>query len=255
MRLRASLRLLVLLQLSACHREIPVLLYHEVGCATHDDRDLPADQLDAELTYLETHGYHLVTVEDALHASASLPGNPVAITFDDGAACVYSAAFPVLQRHHAPFELFLVSDWIAADAAHRSQQPVGDGEQVQNLIWPEVRAMVDTGLAHIGAHGRNHTYLRRADLPTLESEIAGSRKDLAAALGRPIELFAYPYGAYNLEAMQEVRLAGFTGALAVGNGLGGRFAYRRRSVHRGASEAQFADMLEGGWILPLLNHN
>ena len=250
-----SLRVLMLLLLSACQREIPVLLYHEVGCATHDDRDVPADQLDAELGYLEGHGYHLVTVEEALHPSQSLPDKPVAISFDDGAACVYLAAFPILQRHRAPFELFLVSDWIAPDAAHRSQQPVGDGEQVQNLIWPEVREMVATGLARVGAHGRSHTYLRRADLPTLESEIAGSRKDLAAALGTPIELFAYPYGAYNSEALQEVRLSGFTGALAVGNGLGGRFAYRRRSVHRGASEAQFAEMLEGGWILPLLNHN
>ncbi len=249
------LRVLSLLLLSACQREIPVLLYHEVGCGTHDERDVPPEQLDSELGYLEAHGYHLVTVEQALHPAGPLPDKPVAISFDDGAACVYAAAFPVLQRHHAPFELFLVSDWIGADGAHRSQQRVGDGEQVPNLVWPEVRAMVASGLARVGAHGRSHSYLRRADVATLESEIAGSRKDIAAALGQPVELFAYPYGAYNPEALQEVRLAGFDAAAAVGNGLGGRYAYRRRSVHRGSSDADFGQMLEGGWILPLLTHN
>jgi peptidoglycan/xylan/chitin deacetylase (PgdA/CDA1 family) len=245
----------VLLLLTACHREIPVLLYHEVGCGTHDERDVPPEQLDAELGYLESHGYEIITLEEALNPLRPLPEKPVAISFDDGAACVYDAAFPVLQRHHAPFELFLVSDWVGVDAAHRTQQRVGDGEQVPDLIWPEVRAMVATGLAQVGAHGRSHSYLRRADVASLESEIAGSRKDLVAMLGPTIAVFAYPYGAYNPEALQEVRLAGFAGAVAVGNGLGGRYAYRRRSVHRGATETQFGHLLEGAWILPLLNHN
>jgi peptidoglycan/xylan/chitin deacetylase (PgdA/CDA1 family) len=246
---------LALLLTTACQREVPVLLYHEVGCGTRDERDVPPEQLDGELGYLEAHGYHLVAVEDALHPDHPLPEKPVAISFDDGAACVYAAAFPLLQKHRAPFELFLVSDWIGADTAHRSQQRVGDGEQVSNLVWPEVRAMVASGLARVGAHGRSHSYLRRANVATLESEIAGSRQDLATALGGPVDLFAYPYGAYNPEALQEVRLAGFVGAAAVGNGLGGRYAYRRRSIHRGMTEAQFAEALEGGWILPLVNHN
>jgi len=253
--MRLAVVLLLAVSGLGCQREVPVLLYHEVGCGTHDERDVPPEQLDAELAYLESHGYKAITVEEALHPSQPLPEKPVAVSFDDGAACVYEKAFPVLQRHHMPFELFLVTAWIGSDVAHRMQQKVGDGEQVQNLVWPEVRAMVETGLAHIGAHSRSHSYLRRDDVATLESEIAGSREDVAAALGRPVDLFAYPFGAYNQEALQEVRLAGFSGALAVGNGLGGRYAYRRRSVHRGVTEAQFGEMLEGGWILPLLNHN
>ncbi|MHB8418168.1 MAG: polysaccharide deacetylase family protein [Myxococcales bacterium] len=242
-----------LLLAASCRREVPVLLYHEVGCGTHDVRDVPADEFDHQLSWLEGHGFRFVTAAEALRSAAR--GREVAVTFDDGAACVYSAAFPILRSHRAPFELFLVSDWISSDPGSRHLQPLEDGEQVATLAWPEVKAMAASGLAQVGAHGRNHLYLRRLGDAALTSEVAGSRQDLAAVLGTPVDLFAYPFGAFNEAVLEAVRLSGFTGAYSVGVGVGGAFAYRRRSVHRGLSDAAFERLLADRWILPLVNHD
>jgi peptidoglycan/xylan/chitin deacetylase (PgdA/CDA1 family) len=241
--------------LVGCQRELPVLLYHEVGCGTRDVRDVPPEQFDAQLTYLETHGYQLVPLTRLLQDPKSLPAHPVALTFDDGAACIHSSAFPLLRKHRAPFEVFLVSDWVAADAEHRVSQPLENGEQVPSLIWPEVRAMVASGLGTVGGHGRSHLRLTGADGRQLENEVGGSRKALGAMLGLPVDLFAYPFGAFDAAAEDAVRRAGFTGAMSVSNGLGGTFAYRRRSIHRDLSESDFAERLHERWILPLLNHD
>lgn len=246
---------LALLLAAGCHPEVPVLLYHEVGCGTRDVRDVPAAELDRQLAWLEGHGYHYVSARDALAPGAKLPERPVAITFDDGAACVYSAAFPVLRAHRAPFTLFLVSDWVTADPAARHPQPLEDGEKVPTLTWSEVSEMAASGLATVGSHGRDHLYLRRVGPESLEDQISGARADLAAGAGGAVDLFAYPFGAFDDGALEAVRLAGYAGAYAVGVGLGGTFAYRRRSVHRGLTDAQFEALLHDRWIFPLLNHD
>jgi peptidoglycan/xylan/chitin deacetylase (PgdA/CDA1 family) len=255
---RALTSSLLLAITTSCQRELPVLLYHEVGCGTRDSRDVPTEEFEAQLGYLETHGYRIVPLASILGDASALPpkpAKPVAISFDDGAACLYDAAYPVLRRRSVPFELFLVSDWVAQDAEHRVLQEVGDGEKVPSLIWPEVHAMVDSRLATVGGHGRTHQRLTAADPVQLANEVTVGRQQLAAALGNPVDLFAYPYGAFDVAALQAARRAGYAGAFCVASGTGGRFAYRRRSIHRGLSEADFASRLGDRWILPLLNHN
>jgi peptidoglycan/xylan/chitin deacetylase (PgdA/CDA1 family) len=246
---------IALLFATACRTEVPVLLYHEVGCGTHDERDVPAAELDHQLGWLEAHGYHYVTARDAVAPTASLPARPVAITFDDGAACVYSAAFPVLEKHRAPFTMFLVSDWIAAGPASRHLQKVEDGEEVPSLTWPEVAEMTASGLATVGAHGREHLYLKRLAAAALTAEVAGSGRDIAARTGASVDLFAYPFGAFDMASLSAARQAGYAGAYAVGVGSGGRFAYRRRSVHRGLGDAGLEALVADHWILPLASHD
>jgi peptidoglycan/xylan/chitin deacetylase (PgdA/CDA1 family) len=247
--------MLALAMAAGCQREIPVLLYHEVGCGTHDSRDVPVEQFESQLEYLETHGFKVVPLSRILNAPGDLPPRAVGLSFDDGAQCLYDAAFPILRKHQMPFELFLVSDWIAADADHRVLQDVADGEKVPSLIRPEVRAMLDSGLATLGGHGRSHVRLSSLDAARLNAEVTGGRDDLAAAFGVPIDLFAYPYGAFDRAALRAVKRAGFGGAFAVGAGSGGRYAYRRRSIHRGLSDQELASRLRPRFVWPLIRHD
>ncbi|MHB1846980.1 MAG: polysaccharide deacetylase family protein [Deltaproteobacteria bacterium] len=240
--------------LVACQREVPVLLYHEVGCGTQDPRDVPVDELDRELGWLAEDGRTIVPAS-ALLEPEKLPAKPVVLTFDDGAACIYRAAFPVLRRHRAPFTVFLPSAWIAPDDAHRQWQPLGDGERVQTLVWPEVRELVESGLGTVGAHGQRHLYLRRASEEELRGEIFESKTALASKLGVPVDLFAYPFGAFGNTAVEAVRDAGYKAAFSVGAGVGGRFGYRRRSIHRGADRAAFEASLRPRRIWPVLNYD
>lgn len=87
-----------------------------------------------------------------------------------------------------------------------------DGEAPCPLSLDEVRRLVDDGLVEVGAHTVTHPVL--ADLPVerQQDEIAGSKRQLEDALGRPVRSFAYPYGAredLNDTTVSLVRAAGF----------------------------------------------
>jgi peptidoglycan/xylan/chitin deacetylase (PgdA/CDA1 family) len=59
------------------------------------------------------------------------------------------------------------------------------------LTWQEVRALARGGWT-IGAHTVSHANVALTAVADAESEIAGSRAVLAAAIGAPVQHFAYP---------------------------------------------------------------
>jgi peptidoglycan/xylan/chitin deacetylase (PgdA/CDA1 family) len=61
------------------------------------------------------------------------------------------------------------------------------------MTWDQVRALTRAGM-DVESHGRRHRVLKTLDDDMLHDELAGSRADLEAALGRPIRAVAYPVG-------------------------------------------------------------
>lgn len=61
------------------------------------------------------------------------------------------------------------------------------------MTWDQVRALSRAGM-DIESHSRSHRVLQTLDEAGLESEIAGSRADLEAQLGRTVRAIAYPVG-------------------------------------------------------------
>jgi peptidoglycan/xylan/chitin deacetylase (PgdA/CDA1 family) len=245
---------------AGCQREVPVLLYHAVGCGTADPLDVPVAQFEVQLADAVQRGYRFVPLSQLVASwerGDAVPEKVVALTFDDGAACLFSAAFPVLQRLQIPFTLFLTVDWLGGDPSRRPVERVNEHTSWPSLAWPEVRQMVASGLAELGSHGVHHLYLPRASAPELQTEIVTSRVALSEGLdtGATIDLFAYPFGAFNRNDVARVRAAGYRAAFSVGSGTGGRYAYRRRSIHRDLSPQAFEALLSNRWILPLINHN
>jgi peptidoglycan/xylan/chitin deacetylase (PgdA/CDA1 family) len=245
---------------TACQREVPVLLYHAVGCGTSDPLDVPVDQFEAQLIDAQQHGHRFVPLTQLVsdwERGATPEPDAMALTFDDGAACLFSEAFPVLQRLKIPFTLFLTVDWLGGDPKRRPIEKVNEHTSWPGLAWPEVRQMVASGLAEVGSHGVHHLYLPRASEAELQAEIATSRQALAEGLdtGATVDLFAYPFGAFNRDDVRRVRSSGYRAAFSVSAGTGGLFAYRRRSIHRDISIKAFEGQLDTRWILPLINHD
>jgi peptidoglycan/xylan/chitin deacetylase (PgdA/CDA1 family) len=81
------------------------------------------------------------------------------------------------------------------------------------LLTPPEAARLNGGPLRIGAHTRTHPYLTEVDAQVLESEVAGSRRDLEEVLAAPPLAFAYPYGKYDDAVRQEVANSGYLGAL------------------------------------------
>jgi peptidoglycan/xylan/chitin deacetylase (PgdA/CDA1 family) len=61
------------------------------------------------------------------------------------------------------------------------------------MTWDQVRALARAGM-DIESHGRKHRVLQTLDDAMLADELAGSRRELEAQLGRPVRALAYPVG-------------------------------------------------------------
>jgi peptidoglycan/xylan/chitin deacetylase (PgdA/CDA1 family) len=82
--------------------------------------------------------------------------------------------------------------------------PVGDE---LCMTWGEIRELAADPLVTMGAHTVNHIMLGKANEATARGELTTSREVIAAALGRPVEHFAYPYGGPDLVGKREFRIA------------------------------------------------
>ncbi len=205
-----------------------VLAYHDISerpTAVSADFAVTPDQLASQLTWLQEHGYHPVSVTQLLRArngGPPLPRRPVLLSFDDGYSSVYTQAFPLLQRFKVPAVVAVVGRWLEPDHG-----TVAYGDQKLDrsrfLRWDQLRAMQASGLVEVASHSYDlhHGIIgnpqansepaatTRAYRPGLgyETEISYQQRiqaDLArnnallrSQLGRSPRLIVWPYGRYN----------------------------------------------------------
>ena len=137
----------------------------------------------------------------------SVPRDPlVAITFDDGFRNVYEYGLPVLQRYGFTATIFLVTDYCGQTNSWPSQPLYV--ERGPLLRWAEVREMSKAGIA-FGSHTRTHPDLRMLTSGDAEEELSASKKMIEDAIGCPVNVLAYPYGAYD-ETVKSLAQAHFS---------------------------------------------
>ena len=112
----------------------------------------------------------------------------VVLSFDDGYRDVFTAAFPRLLGKGMPFILYLTTDPI------ESGSNFGEVDGAEVLTWEMVRAMIESGLATVGAHTHTHVDLRAVDPSQIEEELAKSDGLIEERTGVPPRHFAYPWG-------------------------------------------------------------
>jgi peptidoglycan/xylan/chitin deacetylase (PgdA/CDA1 family) len=85
----------------------------------------------------------------------------------------------------------------------------------RRVVTPdELRCLSEGNLVQIGAHTVTHPDLSRLSAERQREEIAGSRRDLEAALGGQVTGFSYPHGDTGAGAARLVQEAGFLYACA-----------------------------------------
>jgi len=249
---------------------------------------------------------------------ASLPKNPVMVTFDDGYQSCHDVALPILRAVGVRATFFISTSFVShrrlywwervallVDQATRAatltfpkrldlvpksratrvalldaikDTPHLDVEQfladvatalgvtwnaeieasyANGLImtWDHVRALARAGM-DVESHSRHHRVLQTLDEAGLREELAGSREDLEAQLGRPVRAIAYPVGRRLGTGSERIRAAiaaaGYQIGMSNGSGvnriwpgsLGGmipfdRFDVRRLSLDRSMSDAMY----------------
>jgi len=153
--------------------KVPVLNYHSVSADPKwlliaDELSIPPTTLQRQLAYLKRCGYRSVFVSelpDLLAGRKALGRGEkwVAITFDDGYADNWVAAFPLLKKYGMKASVFVSTAFIA-EAASCRETIEGKGLAEWSrlnwegyLSWPELKAMRASGLVEIQCHGHEHT--------------------------------------------------------------------------------------------------
>lgn len=234
----------------------PVWMYHHVEPqplvppAHHPASYLSPEAFGRQLDELLARGYRTATFSEAVEAWRR--GGPparrtVVVTFDDGCRCFVEHALPALLERRMTATLFAVS----GELGGTNRWDAAAGERRERLLGAgELRELASLGI-EIGAHSRSHARLTACDPGCLADEVAGCRRDLETALGRPVTTFCYPYGHSNREVRQAVRAAGFVAAASIlghpGAAFGDPYAVPRMILGPGDSRLELALKASGAY--------
>ncbi len=197
--------------------------YAEIPVAAQPHLDVA--QLAQILAWLRGH-YVFLSPDEFLYSSQ--PG--VLLTFDDGFSNNFRNALPVLTRFNAPAIFFVTTqhvmdskDWLPATrslAQLGGSHPAAISAQVAEDIFDgmtnaQVAACAHSPLITIGSHSVSHAFLTRCDRAQVQFELEQSKSFLEKAIGRRVDLFAYPTGDYDASVVQQTQQAGYRAAFAL----------------------------------------
>ncbi len=210
------------------------------------------------MTFLVEHEFSVIPLSrlQAYMMSDSpddLPARPLVLTIDDGAQSVLKYFHPQAQKHDLPYSLSVITSPLEASNADLRDDERSD----RQLDWGEVEQLAESGLVELVSHThRLHAYAaqgpgsesrapsaiarawlggegRRETSPEryhrVLSDLASSRQELQDRSAKPVNILAWPYGAFDETSERAARAAGFTHFLLFG---GSRFAKPSWTTHR-----------------------
>ena len=272
---------------------IAILCYH--GVRANGREPAPFKELHVTQQTFEAHCRLLsescnpISLDDLRAARAgtrALPPRPVLITFDDGYRGVLEHALPALERHNVPAVVFVCAgpvlagtcfwfdvlcrtsgeaavleargapyeEWRTLITGFETQAP--EWERHRPLTLGELERLAASPLVEIGGHTMSHPTLALTPIDDQSREIVECRHTLQAALHKPIDAFAYPYGSsqqdYTADTAAVVRQAGFSFAFTTGETFGTTtgdpFQIPRFVMLESVDEAELAHRLSHSWL-------
>ncbi len=210
---------------------VPILMYHYVEYVKDQNDTLRQalninpDIFEQQVKTLSESGYTFMTAKelgDVLDGKTKLPKKPVLLTFDDGHWDFATDVLPILKKYHAKATAYIIPGFI--------------GES--DFMSPDqVKEVINSRLVDVGAHTVDHIALKDKIYPIVKYEIAHSKTMLEDTYHIKVVSFAYPYGSFDLQAVNTTNKAGFTTAVSTINGIEQKqqnrfFLYRLRPGYR-----------------------
>ncbi len=187
---------------------VPIIMYHYVEYVqnkndkTRISLNTTPYVLENEIQTLIASGYTFLTnseLADVLDGKTNLPPNPILLTFDDGYRDFYTDAYPILKKYHVKATNYVITGFL---------------NRQNHLLTTQLQEIANDGLVEIGAHTVGHTWLKGLPLKTVSDEVFQSREILEQLIHKPVISFAYPFGAFDDQAIQVVKDAGFRSAVS-----------------------------------------
>lgn len=192
---------------------VPILLYHYVeyvkdkGDTIRQSLNINPYIFEKQIQTLKDAGYAFITAGDLgkfLDADMPLPRKPIIITFDDGYEDFYTDVLPILKKYNVKATAYIVAGVVG---------------KLNYMSKDEIGKTIESGLVEIGAHSMHHKYLKGISYEEAKFEIEQSKKNLEHEFGVRVISFAYPYGAFDKQAIRLVKDAGFKTAASTVPGI------------------------------------
>jgi len=191
----------------SCGVPVPILMYHHIlnldaqASSAQRTWTVAPEAFAQQMRYLADHGWQSISPTQliAYFQGQPLPPRPIIITMDDGYKEVFTAAYPIFMETGLRPILFIVPQYV---------------EYKAYLHWEELRALVADGFA-IGAHGYDHSNLRKAGAAGLKRQLEDSRALLAERLGTTVDAFCYPNGSYDARTLAALETYHYTSAFTL----------------------------------------
>ena len=192
---------------------IPILMYHYIEFVKDPNDKTRASlttsplTLSAEIKTLQDAGFTFLTqsqLADILDNKMPLPEKPVLLTFDDGYQDFYTDAYPILKKYQVKSTQYVIAGFL---------------DHYNHLTTPELVEIAKEGLVEIGAHTMTHAWLKGRGVEEVGWQVSQSKEVLEKKIGRDVVSFAYPYGAFDLQAIQIVESSGFRSAVSTIPGI------------------------------------
>jgi peptidoglycan/xylan/chitin deacetylase (PgdA/CDA1 family) len=191
-----------------------VFAYHDVGDdpANRTDYYVSPSMLRAQLTWARAWGLRFVdltVLTDAVQQGGDLDGL-ASIVFDDSLVGVHHHAMPVLVDMGLPATVFTVSSALGSSPSWWSGA-------ARVMTRGEILELTAAGL-RVQSHTRTHPSLPMLEDRNVKREVADSRAELEDLVQDSVDLFAYPFGHYDLRARAVVAESGYRAGYSFLNG-------------------------------------
>jgi peptidoglycan/xylan/chitin deacetylase (PgdA/CDA1 family) len=156
---------------------------------------------DQQMAYLSANGYTPIYANELINAlltHSQLPGKPVMVTMDDGYADNAVYALPVLQKYNIKANLMLASGLVGGNS--------------DMLTWDQVNQLKSSGLIYFTNHTWSHYAVSNGPQSKIDSEIDIAQSQIQDHTGQTVNVFTYPYGNFNNNAIETLQRKGYIGA-------------------------------------------
>ena len=170
-------------------------MYHRFGENKYPTTNIKMDQFSDHIKELIKTKYNVIKIQDGLNAIQNISlvkDRSVIITIDDAYSSVFNNAWPILKKYGLPFTLFVSTDVI-------------DNKTPGYMSWEEIRILRDNGVT-IGSQTKSHPHMHNLNKDQIQDYELSKYDRFVKEIGSKPEIFAYPYGEYNLNVLEKLKL-------------------------------------------------
>ncbi len=192
-------------------KEVVAFVYHRFGDDKYPSTNISVALFEEHLSYLKTHEFKVLTFGEAIdylnNPEISYTKKVACITIDDGYKSFQSNAVPLLKKYNFKATVFINSESVAGGTY---------------MDWNNLREIHNQGI-EIGNHSHSHAYFvnvpKKDRIDFFKKDVQKCQQEIYDHLGFYPDIFAYPYGEFDLEMKTALADMGFKAAAAQNSGV------------------------------------